>query len=60
MVEVKVKAAPVNAMKAYGSSSGIIRLILNLGTGWTKVVSFALRPLHPSTLEQSLSSGLFA
>jgi len=36
-----------HAMKAYCRSGGIALLILDLGTRWSWVVSFTIRPLYP-------------
>jgi len=43
----KETAVPVHAMNAYGMSSGIVPLILNLCTRWKWVMGFRLRPLYP-------------
>jgi hypothetical protein len=44
---VKGKAVPVHAVKAYRGTRGIAPLILNLGTRWRWVVNFTPRPLYP-------------
>ena len=48
------KVVPVHAMKAYWWRRVIAPLILNLGTIWRWVVSFALRPLNQRELSKRL------
>jgi hypothetical protein len=44
----KSESFPVQAMKAYMRSTGIVPIILYPGASWRRVVSFALRPLYPA------------
>jgi hypothetical protein len=47
-VPVKIKVAPVHAIKAHGGGSGdLVPLILNVGARWRWLVNFTPRPLCP-------------
>lgn len=47
MAKVEGEVVPVHNVKAYRRTRGIVPLILNLGSRWSRVANFTPQPLFP-------------